>query len=231
LPNPLDAQARQFAAEQSSLLNRTITHGIRLSAVVTSTKVAPPALVVGRAVTKHNFVPAFIPVTTGRKAPCVYLMVAYILELDPEGVHIAVSKSQYGLYADESGESLLAHWDYERDPDHRYPSAHFQVQAESHGFNRVMAHSREVLGRDSPGRPLRDLHFPVGGRRFRPTLEDVIEFLIVEELVDRHIGWEDAIEERRSDWEARQLGAAVRRNPEIAKAALRELNDGADPAS
>jgi hypothetical protein len=71
---------------------------------------------------------------------------------------------------------------------------------------------------------LKDYHFPVGGRRFRPTLEDIIEFLVLERLVEAHHGWEDAAGEHRSEWDRRQLRAAVRRDPETAMEQLRSMN-------
>jgi hypothetical protein len=69
---------------------------------------------------------------------------------------------------------------------------------------------------------LKDFHFPVGGRRYRPSLEDVIEFLVLEDIADAREDWSDVIQEGRTDWEDKQLRAAVRRNPEAALAQLRE---------
>lgn len=168
--------------------------------------------------------PQLVPLSIDAKVPMLHLLVAYVLELDPEGEYLAVSKSQYGLYSSDTRDSVIAHWDYEREPDHSYPSAHLQVYGESPTLESVMAHARERLGRDCPPRPLHHLHFPVGGRRFRPTLEDVIQFLIVEELVNCREGWESAIEHGRGSWEERQLRAAIRRHPEIAKSAVADLD-------
>jgi hypothetical protein len=69
------------------------------------------------------------------------------------------------------------------------------------------------------------MHLPVGpreGRRFRPSLEDVIEFLVVEDLVEARPKWQDALNATRSPFQELQLKAAVRRNQELAKAALEE---------
>jgi hypothetical protein len=57
------------------------------------------------------------------------------------------------------------------------------------------------------------LHLPVGGRRFRPTIEDFIELLVDEKLARPKNGWRQVIAEGRKDFEERQLRAAVRRNP------------------
>jgi hypothetical protein len=78
-------------------------------------------------------------------------------------------------------------------------------------------------------RKLRDLHFPVGGLRFRPTLEDVIEFVIHEEMVIPREGWEDAVKEHRARWTELQVKAAARRHPEHAAAALRACGWTVEP--
>jgi hypothetical protein len=68
----------------------------------------------------------------------------------------------------------VCHFDYERDKAGGYPEAHLQVPGQSGALAAMTS------GPDK--RSLDRLHFPVGGRRFRPILEDVIEFLIVEQL-------------------------------------------------
>jgi hypothetical protein len=92
----------------------------------------------------------------------------------------------------------------------------------SEHFESATRQARERLQLECPDRPLKDFHFPVGGRRFRPSLEDVIEFLVAERLASPRTGWESAVEEHRAKWEDRQLRAAVCRNPDVAIAQLRE---------
>ena len=109
------------------------------------------------------------------------------------------------------------HYDYERGK-HKYPEAHLQVDASGEAWD-ILCRPRGLSNR-----PLRRLHFPVGGRRYRPTLEDLIAFLITEDLADHHPGAWEHIEAGREDFRKRQLRAAVRRNPEDALSILRELN-------
>jgi hypothetical protein len=75
----------------------------------------------------------------------------------------------------------------------------------------------------TPRRELERLHFPTGGRRFRPILEDVIEFLIVEGLADSRDGWKDVLRAHRQAYWRIQSRAAIRRDPQIALDAVREL--------
>lgn len=144
-----------------------------------------------------------------------------MLQADPEETYLAVNKSQYGLYLDRELRQMLIHWDYEREPGHAFAAAHVQVNGECEFFDALTEHARNS-GRVCPERPLWDFHFPVGGRRFRPSLEDVVEFLAVEELAEVRPGWEDAVREHRERWEGRQLQAPVRRYPHIAMDQLRE---------
>jgi hypothetical protein len=77
-------------------------------------------------------------------------------------------------------------------------------------------------GKEDEKRPLEKLHFPVGGKRFRPCIEDVIEFLINERLVHAHKGWEHRLEEGRARYRRSQLKAAIRRHPEVVEEYLWE---------
>lgn len=66
-------------------------------------------------------------------------------------------------------------------------------------------------------------HFPVGGRRFRPGVEDLIEAMISEGIATGRPGWQAAVEEHRNGYDRKQLGAAVRRAPAIAIQELERL--------
>ncbi len=211
----LEAHARSFASDVSHLLNNTVTKGIRISAVLNRDT---GDCWVGRNVTPKRLSPSTIPLTLGQKAPRAFLYVGHVLQLDPEGVHLMNTQATFGLYLDEAGEQMLLHYDYLREPPNRYPEAHFQVNGESAGF--------VALGkRAGMDRPLERLHFPVGGRRYRPTLEDLVEFLIVEGFVEAHAGWSEAVTFHRAKFHRLQLQAAVRRDPDAAREALQELDE------
>src|SRR5690606_9032915 len=105
--------------------------------------------------------------------------------------------------------------DYVRDPVNQYPGSHLHVGGHRDGLTEI------CKGSDSASTKLRDLHLPVGGKRFRPSLEDVIEFVILEGMADGRPGWEAVVAEGRALWEERQLKALVRRSPETAAESLR----------
>ncbi len=112
----------------------------------------------------------------------------------------------------------MCHYDFETKPLNVYPKAHVQVSGTSPALDQL-----RTKRPDMEAHKLGELHFPVGGRRFRPTLEDVIEMLIVEGIADARPDWESVIAEHRKRWREIQLRAAVRRWPEWAAAALTDL--------
>ena len=79
----------------------------------------------------------------------------------------------------------------------------------------------------SSGRPAPDLHalhFPVGGRRFRPTLEEFLLFLDRENLFDNwKAGWRLKVLDSLDVWERRQAAATARQFPDEAVGALDAL--------
>lgn len=169
----------------------------------------------GCGITKRDVLPKPLALTLGRKPAAAYLWLAYTTQMDPEGEFLTVFKSGYALYRDPEGERWLLHYDYEREPSHEYPAAHVQVNGDAPDLGDLF--SQRCEGQ----KQLKDFHLPVGGRRYRPTLEDLIEFVVTEGLADAHEGWQDVLAEHRSEWEDLQLRAAVRRDPETALDQLR----------
>lgn len=127
--------------------------------------------------------------------------------MDDEGEYLTVVKSRYALSLTEDGERPLFRYEYERG-NSRYSEGHLHVIG--------------TFTHPSPAgtRPLPKLHFPLGGRRFRLALEDVIDFLVAEGFADARAGSAEAIAEHRAEWQQLQLRAAVRRDPETARDAL-----------
>lgn len=98
------------------------------------------------------------------------------------------------------------------------PAAHVRVHAESGALGYMLALKGST---DAP--KVQAVHIPVGGRRFRPCLEDVVEFAVVELGVDAKAGWQDALGAGREKWHRIQLAAAVRDDRETAAEVLQGL--------
>lgn len=206
--------ARQFATEVSTLLNGTVTDGVRLSTIEHGKQV-----VLGRGIGKNQLVPDPIPIALagGRARVFLYLVHSYVL--DQPGKFLMMRSSNMSLYTSEDmgDDDLIIAIDYVRDPKNEFPDSHLHVAGQRDDLDRL------YRGDSRKSRKLRDLHLPTGGRRFRPTLEDLVEFMVTEEMAIPKEGWRDAIGVQRSRWLEIQVKAAVRRYPDHAADCLSEL--------
>lgn len=156
-----------------------------------------------------------VALTLSQAPALLALRLLHTLALDESQRFLTTTKSSYKLMHATNSEPILT-YDYTRDPPNEYPEAHFHLHGESVAVQDML----ERCGR--PKHKPDDLHFPVGGRRYRPCLEDLIEFCILERLVEPRPGWEKALNESRQRFRDGQLRAAVRRSPDIAAGVLRE---------
>ena len=67
------------------------------------------------------------------------------------------------------------------------------------------------------------LHFPVGGDRLRPGLEDILQMAIYEFHIDVEPDWEITLNDSRAEYRSRQIKALVREFPDLAYEALIEI--------
>lgn len=110
------------------------------------------------------------------------------------------------------------------------PVAHWQIHAERGAFSHLLTRANlHRPKRVSKPHDLSSLHIPVGGERFRPCLEDVLQFLVLDCGVDHQEGWQAYVERGREEWRRRQLGSAVRDVPTEAARVLRELGWAVTP--
>jgi hypothetical protein len=166
---------------------------------------------------KHWRVPVFV----GGEQLAALSVVIY-LALDRTGTYLKTVRSDVAVHSTLDRMALLR-LEYRADM-HTEPIAHWQMHAERGAFS-------HLLGRANAVRPeqvhkphdLSSLHLPVGGERFRPCLEDVLQFLVVDCGVDAHDGWQAVVEAGRERWRLRQLGSAVRDAPGKAADVLTEL--------
>ncbi len=201
------------------VLNTTICDGPTITAVVHP---ARPEVYVGHGLTKASLESQRFRVRRGTGKTWCWLNLSFRLSLDHEQKYLAVKSSFIGVYAEDNDPSCLCHFDYEREkPD--YPEAHLQVFGDSPALAAWAGRAQD--------RGLHRLHFPVGGRRYRPCLEDVIEFMVTEKLAVGRDGWQDVVEAGREDLRRQQLRAAVRNDPDTARQMLSELDQAAAEAA
>lgn len=148
--------------------------------------------------------------------PLAELNITVRCRLDSRGRWLAVDASRYELKALLDRTPVLR-WDYVRDA-HTVPAAHINVHAHRGALSHLLSQSGHPSAHD-----MAKLHVPLGGARFRPCLEDVLQFLISECRFDSIDGWRTAVEAGRADWRRTQTKAVARDLPQVAAETLEDL--------
>jgi hypothetical protein len=160
------------------------------------------------------------------------LIVTLQCKWDSAGRYLAVERSTFGVYpGTKTNKEALFRYDYVRTPNRPIPCSHLQVHAHRDAFTHVLSSAgrgsrrgKRMSTRTPSEHPqLSDFHFPLGGPRFRPCIEDLLAALQDEFGLDAGPGWQSALECGRAAWRRQQVGAAARDAPEEAARVLREL--------
>lgn len=220
---------RAFAADLHSTLSRVLPDEPEPFAVHTD-RTAPTHVRV-----RHAPEPG-VPLTVDGVV-VLRLRVDYRCGWDRTGRFLAVRRSTLAVVAEGSDEPLFR-YDYDAGSDEKVPAAHLNV----HGHRDELVFAMMAAGHRLRGRArssavrsgrvprVSTLHFPLGGRRFRPSFEDVVEMVVREFGLDTRPAWREAVRAGRTRWRAVQLRAAVREDPGGAVAVLRELGWAVAPA-
>jgi hypothetical protein len=141
------------------------------------------------------------------------------LAIEESWIHVSVNRRQ--------ADPPMFRYEYVRSPHAGIPSAHLHIHAHRDEISFLMMHAdrarpkRRKQKDDLPA--VKRLHFPLGGARFRPCLEDICQMLVEEFGVDVADGYATAIREGREEWRRTQIRTAVRDSPEDAIQELRGL--------
>lgn len=184
--------ASEFAAEVGDLLDRTVVDEPPIGAQVVDDRVVVGAF-------DHYGDTVDLPLTIQGEHRLA-LRVSFRCTFDFTGAFLAIEQSEFALVVPAVRHPVVR-FDYVR--ERAWASAHVQLHAESSAVGFLRAHA----GKTSE---TWRLHLPVGGRRFRPSPEDVIEFAIAEFNVDRKEGYAQRIDEGRKRWRRLQVKAAIR---------------------
>jgi hypothetical protein len=213
--DPLDRQALQFANEMHDLLQATLPDAPTVSARRPDRPSARPIWVVApfdESTNKPSKAPLFV-----KGEYLADLGVSLRCRMDAHDRWLAVDASKFELSSAVNREPLVR-VEYRRDA-HSEPCSHAQIHAERGAFTHLLTKA---------GRPnahaLDSLRLPLGGARFRPCLEDFIEFCIEQCGVESVPGWQEVVRDGRERWRRLQLAAAVRDCAEGAVQALEQLN-------
>lgn len=167
------------------------------------------------------------------------LTASYWFAWDSEGEFLAVQESAFKVYAGEAaaGEPLFR-YEFNRGSTDDIPNAHLHVHGQRDALAYVLTRAgertprgkrRARLAARGQAPTMADLHFPVGGDRFRPALEDVLQTLVEELGVDCVEGWRNALADGRRRWRELQAAAVVRDSPGVAAQVLARLGYEVSP--
>lgn len=170
--------------------------------------------------------------------PILRLSADYKCIYDGHRQYMAIEESQIRVFVEPDGREPLFRYEFGRSPAGTIPGAHIQFHGTHPELEKAMAECGDstdrAKARQRGRKPVRldSLHFPVGGARFRPALEDVLEMLI-EEFGVKPVGSvkaaRKALADARETWRRRQTATVVRDAPAEAVEALKELGYSVEP--
>ena len=214
-PSGLVEKARSFAEETASLLEGVLPHPPPMDVLRHRDRyVIRPG---GESSDDPAVVPLFI---AGQRTAS--LQITFLCRLDSVGRYLAIEQSTFGLHADVDRTPVLR-FEYHRDM-HSAPHAHIHVHAHRGALSHLLSKADHQTPHD-----ISSLHIPVGGSRFRPCLEDLLQFLIEECRFDALPGWKPHVEAGRERWRRRQVAAVVRNVHTTAAKTLRDLGYTVEP--
>jgi hypothetical protein len=172
-----------------------------------------------------------IPLTIG-DVHCLSLIVDYECVWDHGGNYLKVRNAHMHVVPAKKGAPLFR-FEYVDAMQGTLPAAHLHIHAHrdellyalfrgGHGKPAVRAQAFEPFPKRAEPH-VAEIHFPLGGPRMRPSVEDVLQMLHEEFDVDMVEGFQDVLDIGRARWRRHQIGALVRDAPEVAARVLREL--------
>lgn len=213
-PQELLDQATDFGDTVTQLLAESLPEA---PAMELTTKGSRASLAPAGQTEKSGGVPLF-----AKKQRLAWLRIDFLCRLDTTQEFLAIDKSKVWIVADVDSTPIFRfEFLYEAD---WVPHSHIQV----HGERGALAHLLSQTGHPRPHN-MAALHLPTGGARFRPNLEDVIQFLIADCRFDPLDTWETAVARERAEWRRVQTRSASRALPEEAAAQLERMGYSVTP--
>lgn len=148
------------------------------------------------------------------------LSLAFYLEMDGVAKYLKTVRTDLAIHS-TLDRTPLVRFDFRSDMTSD-PISHWQVHAERGSMSHLLARAHAVRP-DTVKRPhdMSSLHLSTGGERFRPCLEDFLQFAVEECGVDAQTGWETAVVAGRERWRRTQLRTVARDAQEEVASVLR----------
>ncbi|KAA8728634.1 hypothetical protein [Corynebacterium phocae] len=159
------------------------------------------------------------------------LQLEYWCRWDSTNSYLAVEKSSFSVFPYGKVEGTpLFRVDYDR-RNTKQPSSHIHIHGHRDEFTHLLGFTTKVSPDNSSKVKkyfdtiplISNFHFPTGGHRFRPCLEDVLETLRIEFNLDvDNNRWSTQLKKARLRWREIQTAAVVRDCPQAAFQVLTE---------
>ena len=138
----------------------------------------------------------------------LHLKCEYRLCTNSTGNHLATESSTFKVEFKSSKRFVpVVRFEYERNARNK-PASHFQFHADSVELGLLLARA----GKYKTAAQQQDVHFPMGGDRYRVCIEDVIELLIREFDAIPKPNWENLVQRGRKKYELQQAETVIRHN-------------------
>lgn len=159
-----------------------------------------------------------LKVSSSKNSP---LLIECMYRLCPNstGHHLAVEASTFKIQYKLGKKAIpIVRFEYDRQARNK-PVSHFHFHGDSVPLGLLLARA----GRSDAAVQQHQVHFPMGGHRFRVCLEDIIELLIREFNAEALNGWEEHVHNARGKYRTQQVETVVRKNLSLAISMLQEL--------
>lgn len=156
----------------------------------------------------------------------------YYCDWDHQATYLKVTKANIHVLP-ATDTTPLFRYEFVDGMQDAYPTAHLHAHAHRDEFlfsllratkGKPAVRAKAAVGVSKSAAPrLSDVHFPLGGPRMRPCVEDVLQMLVSEFGVTTEPGAQAVIDAGRARWRRHQIGASVRDAPEEAVRVLRDM--------
>ena len=220
----LQQLTEDFAAQLHSLLSQVLSEDAKYSIKPRPPRQKNPRSALRLTNLNDNGKEGFPLVRTcdNPASPSLLIRSSYTLELDKSSNYLQIETSTLGLWSNtfkgQKRPRPLIRIEYDREK-RMFAPAHVHFHAHSSELGWIYGSSNQKMNRPQ------SIHFPVGGRRFRPTLEDFLLFLDQEKIFTnwKDENYKELIENSRSKWEKIQARTTVRWLPQEAAETLEGL--------
>ncbi len=157
-------------------------------------------------------VPLILSIAKRRGIPKIHASIEFRCHWSSERNFLSVDESYMDLKIADNPNPLFR-YEFDKKIHDSLPTAHLHIHAHRDEIAWLMIQGRskrpKALIKQQKMPILSSIHFPLGGERFRPSIEDFFEFSINEFGLSTRSGAQKALENGRIKWKRKQLHAAI----------------------